>query len=133
MDLGASMPAHVLLSVVNTRLQQVEQVSGLPDAVLQNQVRHYVPCLNAEADKISPAAVVKTSRAMNVAQVFQNSELLGLPPLAIQYQVPGFEALARELIAFNRAEPTSAELDREIIGGWTGKLGNSSWYVWMAP
>ncbi|MFY8177866.1 MAG: hypothetical protein ACOVKR_00550, partial [Limnohabitans sp.] len=38
--------------------------------------------------------------------------------LAIPYQAAGFEALAKELIAITRAEPTTEDPDREIINGW---------------
>ena len=82
---------------------------------------------------MSLAVVVKVSRAMNAAKAFQTAELLGLPPLAIPYQAAGFEALARELIAVTRAEPITADPDREIIDGWAEKLGLSRWYVWKTP
>jgi hypothetical protein len=98
--------------------------------VLQSQVQQNVPCLNAEVDKMSPADVVKASRAMNAADAFQAAELVGIPPLAIPYQAAGFEALARELIAITRAVPTTADPDREIVDSWAEKLGLSRWYVW---
>jgi len=89
--------------------------------------------LNPFADKMGPADVVKASRAMNAAYAFQTAELVGIPPLAIPYQAAGFEALARELIAITRAEPTTADPDREIVDGWAEKLGLSRWYVWKTP
>ena len=70
---------------------------------------------------------------LNAAQAFQTAELLGLPPLAIPYQAAGFEVLAKELIDITRAEPTTADPDREIIDGWAEKLGLSRWYVWKTP
>ena len=71
---------------------------------------------------------------LNAAQAFQTAELLGLAPLTIPYQAAGFEALARELIALTRAEPTTADPDREIIDdGWAEKLGLGRWYVWKTP
>jgi hypothetical protein len=45
----------------------------------------------------------------------------------------GFEAPAKELIAITRAEPTTADPDREIVDGWAEKLGLSRWYVWKTP
>jgi hypothetical protein len=113
--------------------EQLPELRGLQAAVLQSQVQQNVPCLNVEVDRMTPAAVVKPSRAMNAAQAFQTSELLGIPPLAIPYQAAGFEALARELIAITRAEPTTADPDREIVDGWAEKLGLSHWYCWKAP
>jgi len=70
---------------------------------------------------------------LNAAQAFQTAELLGVPPLAIPYQAAWFEALGRELIAITRAEPTTADSDREIVDGWAEKLGLSRWYVWKTP
>ena len=113
--------------------EQAPELRALQAAVLQCHVQQNVPCLNAEVDKMSPAAVVKASRAMNAAQAFQTAELLGVPPLAIPYQAAGFEPLARELIAITRAEPTTADPDREIVDGWAEKLGLSRWYVWKTP
>ena len=109
------------------------ELRGLQAAVLQSQVQQNVPCLNAEVDKMGPADVVKASRAMNAAYAFQTAELVGIPPLAIPYQAAGFEAMARELIAITRAEPTTADPDREIVDGWAEKLGLSRWYVWKTP
>jgi hypothetical protein len=43
--------------------EQVPELRGLQAAVLQSQVQQNVPCLNAEVDKMSPAEVVKASRA----------------------------------------------------------------------
>jgi hypothetical protein len=113
--------------------EQLPELRGLQATVLQSQVQQIVPCLNVEVDKMSPAVVVKASRAMNAAQAFQTAELLGVPPLAIPYQAAGFEGLARELIAITRAEPTTADPDREIIDGWSEKLGLARWYVWKTP
>ena len=113
--------------------EQVPELRGLQAAVLQSQVQQNVPCLNAEVDKMGPASVVQASRAMNAAYAFQTAELVGIPPLAIPYQAAGFEALARELIAITRAEPTTADPDREIVDGWAEKLGLSRWYVWKTP
>ncbi len=113
--------------------EQVPELRGLQAAVLQSQVQQNVPCLNAEVDKMSPADVVKASRAMNAAYAFQAAELVGIPPLAIPYQAAGFEALAKELIAITRAEPATADPDREIVDGWAEKLGLSRWYVWKTP
>ena len=113
--------------------EQAPELRGLQAAVLQSQVQQNVPCLNAEVDKMSPAVVVQASRAMNAAQAFQTAELTGIPPLAIPYQAAGFEGLARELIAITRAEPTTADPDREIVDGWAEKLGLSRWYVWKTP
>jgi hypothetical protein len=42
--------------------EQLPELRGLQAAVLQGQVPQNVPCLNAEVDKMSPAAVVKASR-----------------------------------------------------------------------
>ena len=72
---------------------------------------------------------------LNAAYAFQAAELVGIPPLAIPYQAAGFEALAKELIAITRAEPTTADPDpdREIVDGWAEKLGLSLWYVWKTP
>jgi len=113
--------------------EQVPELRGLQATVLQSQVQQNVPCLNAEVDKMSPADVVKASRAMNAAYAFQAAELVGIPPLAIPYQAAGFEALAKELIAITRAEPTTADPDREIVDAWAEKLGLSRWYVWKTP
>ena len=113
--------------------EQLPELRGLQAAVLQSQVQQNVPCLNAEVDKMGPADVVKASRAMNAAYAFQTAELMGLPPLAIPYQAAGFEGLARELIAITRAEPTTADPDREIVDGWAERLGLSRWYVWKTP
>jgi len=113
--------------------EQVPELRGLQAAVLQSQVQGNVPCLNAEVDKMSPAEVVKASRAMNAAYAFQAAELVGIPPLAIPYQAAGFESLAKELIAITRAEPTTADPDREIVDGWAEKLVLSRWYVWRTP
>ena len=113
--------------------EQVPELRGLQAAVLQSQVQQNVPCLNAEVDKMGPASVVKASRAMNAAYAFQTAELVGIPPLAIPYQAAGFEGLARELIAITRAEPTTADPDREIVDGWAEKLGLSRWYIWKTP
>ena len=55
---------------------------------------------------------------MNAAYAFQAAELVGIPPLAIPYQAAGFEALSKELIAITRAEPATADPDREIVDGW---------------
>lgn len=63
--------------------------------------------------------------AMNAAYAFQTAELVGIPPLAIPYQAAGFEALARELIAITRAEPTTVDPDREIVDGWASPAGTS--------
>jgi hypothetical protein len=101
---------------------QVSKLQGLQAAVLQSQVQQNVPCLNAEVDKMGPADVVKASRAINAAYALQTAELVGIPPLAIPYQAAGFEALAKELIAITRAEPTTADPDREIVDGWAEKL-----------
>jgi hypothetical protein len=32
-----------------------------------------------------------------------------------------------------RAEPTTADPDREIVDGWAEKLGLSRWYAWKTP
>ena len=77
--------------------------------------------------------MVKASRAMNAAYAFQAAELAGIPTLAFPYQAAGFEALAKELIAITRAEPATADPDREIVDGWAEKLGLSCWYVWKTP
>ena len=45
----------------------------------------------------------------------------------------GFEVLARELIAITRAEPATADPDREIVDGWADKLDLSRWYGWKTP
>ena len=113
--------------------EQVPELRGLQATVLQSQVQQNEPCLNAEVDKMSPAEVVKASRAMNAAYAFQAAELVGIPPLAIPYQAAGFEALAKELIAITRAEPATADPDREIVDRWTEKLGLTRWYVWKTP
>jgi hypothetical protein len=113
--------------------EQVPELRGLQAAVLQNQVQQNVPSLNADIDRMTPEAVVKASRTMNAAHAFQSAELVGLPPLAVPYQAAGFEPLARELIAITRAEPTTADPDREIVDGWAEKLGLSRWYCWKAP
>jgi hypothetical protein len=113
--------------------EQVPELRGLQAAVLQSQVQGNVPCLNAEEGKISPADVVKASRAINAAYAFQAAELVGIPPLAIPYQAAGFEALAKELIAITRTEPATADPDREIVDSWAEKLGLSRWYVWKTP
>ena len=42
---------------------RLPELRGLQAAVLQSQVQGNVPCLNAEVDKMSPADVVKASRA----------------------------------------------------------------------
>jgi hypothetical protein len=52
---------------------------------------------------------------------------------ANSYQAAGFEALANELIAITRAEPTKADPDREIVAGRAEKLGLARWYVWKTP
>ncbi len=49
---------------------------------------------------------------LNAAYTFQAAELVGIP-----HQAAGFEALARNLIAITRAEPTTADPDREIVDG----------------
>ena len=100
---------------------RLPELRGLQAAVLQSQVQGNVPCLNAEVDK------------MNAAYAFQAAELVGIPPLAIPYQAAGFEALAKELIAITRAEPTTADPDREIVDGWAEKLGLCRWTVWKTP
>jgi hypothetical protein len=76
--------------------EQLPELRGLQATVLQSQVQQMVPCLNVEVDKMSPAAVVKASRAMNAAQAFLTAELLGVPQLTIPYQAAGFEALVRK-------------------------------------
>jgi hypothetical protein len=87
----------------------------------------------AEVERLTPTAVLQATRAINAASAFHAAELLGIPTLAIPYQAAGFEALAKELIAITRAEPTTTDPDREIVDGWAEKLGLSRWYVWKTP
>ena len=121
------------LWAVRWLFEQAPLLRGLQAAVLQSQVQQNIPFLNAEVDKMSPADVVKASRAMNAAYDFQTAELLGLPPLAVPYQAASFEALARQLIPITPAEPATADPDREIVDGWAGVLGLSRRYCWKTP
>ncbi len=111
--------------------EEAPELRGLQAAVLQEQVQQNVPSLNADIDRLAPAAVVKASRGMNAAYAFQAAELVGLPPLAVPYQAAGFEALARELIASTREQATTADPDREMIDAWAAKLGIARWYNWQ--
>ena len=49
--------------IAQDRHYRLPELRGLQAAVLQSQVQGNVPCLNAEVDKMSPADVVKASRA----------------------------------------------------------------------
>ncbi|PZV04982.1 MAG: hypothetical protein DCF23_04830 [Cyanobium sp.] len=97
--------------------EEAPELRGLQAAVLQEQVQQNVPSINADIDRLAPAAVVKASRGMNAAYAFQAAELVGLPPLAVPYQAAGFEALARELITTTQEQATTADPDREMIDG----------------
>jgi hypothetical protein len=112
--------------------EQAPELRGLQAALLQSQVQENLFCLESEVERLTPTAVLQATRAINAACAFHSAGLLGIPQLAIQYQAAGFEALARELIAITRAEPTTADPDREIVDGWAEKLGLSRWYVWKA-
>jgi hypothetical protein len=113
--------------------EQAPELRGLQAALLQSQVQDNLFCLEGEVERLTPTAVLQATRAINAACAFHSAGLLGIPPLAIPYQAAGFEALARELIAITRAEPTTADPDREIVDGWAEKLGLSRWYVWKSP
>jgi hypothetical protein len=113
--------------------EQAPELRALQVAVLQCHVQENLVCLEGEVERLTPTAVLQATRAINAACAFHSSELLGIPPLAIPYQAAGFQALARELIAITRAEPTTADPEREIVDGWAEKLGLSRWYVWKTP
>ena len=63
----------------------------------------------------------------------QLPKLRGLPPLAMSCQPAGFEALAKQLIAITRAEPTTADLDRKIVEGCAAELDLARWNAWKSP
>jgi len=113
--------------------EQVPELRGLQAAVLQSQVQENLFCLEGEVERLTPTAVLQATRAINAACAFHCAGLLGIPPLAIPYQAAGFETLAKELIAITRAEPATADPDREIVDSWAEKLGLSRWYAWKTP
>ncbi|MCS5691786.1 hypothetical protein NZK33_07275 [Cyanobium sp. FGCU-6] len=114
-------------------VEQAPELRGFQAALLQSHVHDNLFCLEAEVERLTPTAVLQATRAISAACAFHAAELLGIPTLAIPYQAAGFEALAKELIAITRAEPTTADPVREIVDAWAEKLGLSRWYVWKTP
>lgn len=110
--------------------EHTPELRGLQAVVLRSQVEEHLFCLDAQVERLTPLAVPQATRAIHAACALHTAELLGIPPLAIPYQAAGFETLAKELIAITRAEPATADPDREIVDGWAETLGLSRWYCW---
>lgn len=98
----------------------------------KSQVQGNEPCLNAKFDKMSTGGVGRQP-CDECRPRLQSAELVSIPLLSIPHQAAGLEALARQLIAINRVEPTTADPDPEIVDAWTEKLGLSQWYAWKKP